>query len=1070
MAKRRRIIEDSSGDAESSGEASQYHRDYNRESNSFEGQGIQNRGNLNIGRDVTIQNFGSQPNTNRDDDKQRVLLDSLAFEQMDDRQLSIKPAHARTCRWFLKIPAYVDWTQKNTLHNNHNFLWIRGKPGAGKSTLMKFLLRCLRNRIRRARNREVLLSFFFNARGHDLEKTTVGLYRSLLLQLLEARPDLQYVLDNIRVGHHWTIESLKSIFGEALQALDDTSVVCLVIDALDECNDTQIRDMVLFFSDLAMNVNQLHICFASRHYPHITVETGLSVVLEKQPGHDDDIASYLSSALRIGHNNLAEQIRSNLQEKSSGVFMWVVLVVDILNEEYDAGRTHILLERIKQLPEGLHDLFANILTRDRKNMHSVLLCIQWVLFAQQPLTPKQLYFAILSGSEPGNLAGCHRVVIYEDDIKRYILHNSKGLAESTKSESPTIQFIHESVRDFLLKNDGLSRIWPHLSTNLPGQSHDVLKQCCLTYMNMEALASLEELSNKGTTRFPLLEYANRGILYHAEQAQNDGISQQDFLATLFPRSIWVKHHNVLEKKNIRQYTANVSLLYILAEAGTPALIHAHSSRQSCFEVEKERYGLPILAAYVTKRSDAVQAMLELEAKRLPEFPFSDFCRQWPQGLDTVCNSSRNFTFDIRRLPYYIINFGNEQLSFFFFMAEERGVHIEAKEKTTALSYAAQNGYSMLAKLLIDRGADASAVGIGGNTPLHMASRGGHIEVAMLLLNHGADVLIMNYQGWAPIHFAAHADDSYTITKLLIDHGGDISAVDNCGMTPMHRVSGLGTRQTDKTAKLLIDHGADMSTANSGGRTPLHEALIYQANEIAKLLINHGADILATNYNGETPLHMALSHPNKETTEIAKLLIDHGASISAVDNRGRTPLHTALADPNKETNEIAKLLIDYGADISAVDSSGRTPLHTALSIQTKELAEIIFVCDDNLGVTSYVVVSAYSRNEIAKILIDHNADVSAVDNSGQTPLHGAATWSKEIVQLLIDHNADISAVDNDGQTPLHKAAAYGKEEVVKLLFSHGADISAIDNDGRKPEASETYNKDKMTKLLSDLRGC
>ncbi len=37
---------------------------------------------------------------------------------------------------------------------------------------------------------ETVISFFFNARGEDLEKSTLGMYRSLLFQILKAIPDL----------------------------------------------------------------------------------------------------------------------------------------------------------------------------------------------------------------------------------------------------------------------------------------------------------------------------------------------------------------------------------------------------------------------------------------------------------------------------------------------------------------------------------------------------------------------------------------------------------------------------------------------------------------------------------------------------------------------------------------------------------------------------------------------------------------------------------------------------------------------------------------------------------------
>lgn len=71
------------------------------------------------------------------------------------------------------------WLDTAKLGEHHGSLWIKGKPGTGKSTLMKFAF-C--NTYLKGR---IVISFFFNARGEGLEKSTMVTYQSLLLQLLE---------------------------------------------------------------------------------------------------------------------------------------------------------------------------------------------------------------------------------------------------------------------------------------------------------------------------------------------------------------------------------------------------------------------------------------------------------------------------------------------------------------------------------------------------------------------------------------------------------------------------------------------------------------------------------------------------------------------------------------------------------------------------------------------------------------------------------------------------------------------------------------------------------------------
>jgi hypothetical protein len=763
------------------------------------------------------------------EEQRRVLLASLRFDQIDSRQMTIKNGHAKTSKWLLKMPEYLDWLDINKLVEHHGFLWIKGKPGTGKSTLMKFAHAHARKTMR---NR-IIISFFFNARGEDLEKSTAGMYRSLLLQLLEKAPELQCVFDSLGSttfsgsgSHQWSVETLKELFQQAIQRLGQRSLICF-IDALDECEERQIRDMVSFFEqlgELAISASiRFQVCFSSGHYPHITISKGLHLILEGQEGHDQDITNYLDSELKIGHGKLAEEIRGELQSKASGIFMWVVLVVEILNKENDGGRVHVLRQKLRDIPNDLHELFRQILMRDCYNRDELLLCIQWILFAKQPLKPEQLYFAILSGVAPEVLGSGNTDELTMDVMKKFILNSSKGLAEITKSKTPTVQFIHESVRDFLIKENGLGGLFPNLGGNFQGQSHERLKQCCLIYIGIDFSAHLDlnerlpiasseqaDLRQQATKMFPFLEYAVHLVLYHADAAESGGVDQGDFIQK-FPLTDWIKLKNLFEKHAVRRYSPKASLLYLLSEYNMSNLIKIHPSNLSYLEVEDERYGLPFFAAMATRSKEAVQTFIALELqKHTTASKFCELYNQYRYDESKQALFGRDFKFSKRRtISSYMAENGDETLLAFVLDTGKVNVDIKEKDGRTPLSWAAEKGHEAVVKLLLETGeVDVDSRDNKGQTPLSQAAERGHEAVVKLLLESGkVDADSRDKDGRTPLFHAVGAyfgNQVEGVVSILLATGNvDPSATDKYGMSPLAKIRASHRHDRDKILEQLI---------------------------------------------------------------------------------------------------------------------------------------------------------------------------------------------------------------------------------------------------------------------------
>jgi len=79
-----------------------------------------------------------------------------------------------------------------------------------------------------------------------------------------------------------------------------------------------------------------------------------------------------------------------------------------------------------------------------------------------------------------------------------------------------------------------------------------------------------------------------------------------------------------------------------------------------------------------------------------------------------------------------------------------------------------------------------------------------------------------------------------------------------------------------------------------------------------------------------------------------------------------------------------------------------------------------------------------------------ANPNTRDKNGNTPLHLAAEHGfLDVARLLLEHGADVNAIGKSGWTPLHVAAVNGRMAIVRLLLEHGADVDVIDNYDQTP---------------------
>jgi ankyrin repeat protein len=379
-----------------------------------------------------------------------------------------------------------------------------------------------------------------------------------------------------------------------------------------------------------------------------------------------------------------------------------------------------------------------------------------------------------------------------------------------------------------------------------------------------------------------------------------------------------------------------------------------------------------------------------------------------------------------------------------------GASVQAANRygMTPLSLACTNGNAAMVERFLDAGADANASLPGGETMLMTAARTGKVDAIRTLLARGADVHAKEpRRGQTALMWAA-AEGHVAVIEELIKAGADFRTPLDSGFTPLM----FAVRQGHiGAAKALVKAGVDVNQpvqvrANPklpegerplrAGMTPLDLAVANGHLELAAELVDAGADP-NSNRLGYTALHMLVyirkpgigdNDPGPEgsgkmsSLEFAKRLVAKGADVNARITRRVNLTNTRFHDIGASPYLLAamtadadymKALVALGADPSVKNAEGSTALMTAAGLGTRSPGE-------DAGTEEEVI-------EAMQVALDHGADINAVDNNGETAMHGAAYKNLPgAVTFLASKGAKIdvwNARNKFGWTPLTIARGY-----------------------------------------------
>lgn len=267
----------------------------------------------------------------------------------------------------------------------------------------------------------------------------------------------------------------------------------------------------------------------------------------------------------------------------------MVLVVQILNEHKRRGLVHELKQRVDDIPKYLGRLFAEILQAGPSEVPYTSSMLQLIAFAHQPLTREEVYHSFLYSESQHETASL--IDATQDDMEQFMMNYSKGLAAMTIGMCPTVQLIHESVRNHLLYT-GLKTDVPALCENLPAWCHDATKILRISALDMCSIAQWYFYSSQLMDKrniFPITSGMSphsivrpvlctlssimpwEGVITHTQQAHCAGRPQRSFIM-MFPLDSWIRLHNMLVASHNLRLSRDARLVYILVIKGAFQLV------------------------------------------------------------------------------------------------------------------------------------------------------------------------------------------------------------------------------------------------------------------------------------------------------------------------------------------------------------------------------------------------------------------------------------------------------------------------------------------------------------------
>ena len=444
---------------------------------------------------------------------------SLIDFEDDHERISAKK-HPGTGDWLIARDDFQAWLQSDS----SRLLWCYGKPGSGKSVLASYVLEHITSRT--ALNPRIGLAFcYFNYKQADTQRPR-HILSAFIKQLCWKREVLPPQILAFYRKHIYDARtpSLNALQGALAELCEDFDEIYLVVDALDECEQS-LREEIL---DSVVELSKLHSLvktfITSRREIDIeqmfkALSTPTICIKAKNTASDirryvvDTVDLLTGNKLKVQSPVTKARIVETLVFKADGMFLWVSLQLQSLCR---LRTDQDILRQLENLPLDLYETYRRILdiieSLDPTLRALAQRSLTLVFFAARPLLMSELIdlAAVAAGFD----------LMQRIDMNRYAPTDIlEACANLLVEDEGIVRPAHFSIQEYFTSHamhiqDGAIRKYFFN----PAQGHSLVATSCLRYLSFGFLrggACRTELSLEGRIqRYPCARYTAQYFDYH----------------------------------------------------------------------------------------------------------------------------------------------------------------------------------------------------------------------------------------------------------------------------------------------------------------------------------------------------------------------------------------------------------------------------------------------------------------------------------------------------------------------------------------------------------------------------